>query len=243
MLLEVRNWVFRLGLRAEQLSQLVKIEREAREDPYGAFLLDRHVEVELDDVPVEVDVFGRHLERACVFYEQRELIEVESLYELVVVGELAEEDADLFEDSHVQDFRKTLAISDQRHAFCHQLRAGQFLQDSAVFDEVADVGQTDKSLLDHILVLFGFALPVPRILRRVLPVELQLVYRFADHLLKSTEKTLFYDELGVLRHVDKVGLDIKVANCIQRHQVHLIFELVSQTHHLGNHPLRSKSRR
>jgi len=89
----------------------------------------------------------------------------------------------LFEDAYVENPCKLLTVPDQMNAFSHKLRIRQFLKNVAVLDEVAHITETNKCLFDYNLVVLEFLMFVARVLRWVIPFELQLIYCLSYNLL------------------------------------------------------------
>jgi len=86
-----------------------------------------------------------------------------------------------------------------------------------VLDEVTHVTEANECLLDHELVILKLLVTVSRVVGRVVPLELELVDRLSNDLLKSGEKAEVKEFLGVLWAVHEVGLDEQVAESVQSH--------------------------
>ena len=105
-----------------------------------------------------------------------------------------------------------------------------------MFNEVANVRQADEGLLDDQTVVFRLATLLTSVnIRAVTFVELQLVDCLANNLLKHLEKAFVEDDFGAVRSIDKVCLNVQVADGIKSCQVEIMLQLVGQFHHSPNH--------
>ena len=95
--------------------------------------------MELEKIPIEVNIFGINSEKFRVFNDWYERLNIESLDVFIIIGKFAQKHTDLLEYSCVQDIAKVLAMSHQLHTFNHELRACQILEYLPMFNEVTDV--------------------------------------------------------------------------------------------------------
>ena len=100
-----------------------------------------------------------------------------------------------------------------------------------MLDEVHDVGQAEKGLLNDELVLFNLVLPRLYIFRWVLMIKGKLIDSLADDLFERGEEAKIENYLCMLRFVDQVGLNKEVTNGIHCHQVDPMLKLISQFKH------------
>lgn len=77
--------------------------------------------MELEKIPIEVDVLGINSEDFRVFNDWQKLFHVKGLNILIIIGKLAQKHTDLLEYSSVQDVGEVLAMSHQLHTFNNEL--------------------------------------------------------------------------------------------------------------------------
>ena len=99
--LEQGGWVSRprrpLALLTQNGFQALSIEGQAAKYSDLALFLGDQVEVELQEVADKVDVFRIDGQQTSVLDYWSKVFDVQRLYELVIVGQLSEEDANLLE--------------------------------------------------------------------------------------------------------------------------------------------------